>query len=92
MRRFLLAAATATVAVEGIALSVPAHADYIGVGPVGVEVDTGYRSYGYDWDHGPRYRHGWRGAYAYGDDCRVIRDRTVTPSGRVIIQTRKICD
>ncbi len=86
MRRLLLAAATATVAVGGLAMSIPAKADYFGVGPVGVEVDR----YGHDWDH--RWHHGWRGAYAHGGDCRVIRDRTITPSGREIIRTRKICD
>ena len=31
-----------------------------------------------------------RGAYA--GDCRVIRERIETPSGRMIVQTRRICD
>jgi len=25
-------------------------------------------------------------------DCRVTRERTVTPSGRVIVRTHKVCD
>jgi len=28
----------------------------------------------------------------YGADCRVVRERTVTPSGRVIIRTYHVCD
>lgn len=44
---------------------------------------------------GPRHewRDHWRegrGAYAY--DCRIVRERTLMPSGRVIITTRRICD
>jgi hypothetical protein len=31
---------------------------------------------------------GWRRHHA---ECRVIRTRTVTPSGRVIIKTRRSC-
>ncbi len=87
MRKLLLAAATATVALGGIALSVPANAAYFGVGPVGVHVGPDY-----DYGYYHRWHHGWRGAYAYGGECRVIRDRVETPSGRVIFRTRRICD
>ena len=39
---------------------------------------------------GDRYRHdGYR---AYGSDCRVVRERVVTPSGRVIFRTHRTCD
>jgi hypothetical protein len=90
MRNVLLTTATAA-ALSVAAFTVPAGAQaYFGVGPVGVEIgDGGY--YGRDWDHGWRHRH-WRGAYAYGGDCRVIRERIVRPSGRVIFRERRICD
>ena len=91
MRKLLFAAA-ATAALGITALSAPASAQaYFGVGPFGVEVGPGPGHWRHDWD-GPRWRHGWRGAYAYGGECRVIRDRTITPSGRVIVQTRRFCD
>jgi hypothetical protein len=40
---------------------------------------------------GPRY--GWRGDeyYAYGADCPVVRERVVTPDGRVIYRTQRVC-
>jgi len=40
---------------------------------------------------GPRY--GWRGDeyYAYGADCSVVRERVVTPDGRVIYRTQRVC-
>jgi hypothetical protein len=34
----------------------------------------------------------WREGRAAYADCRTIRERTVTPSGRVIMETRRICD
>ena len=46
---------------------------------------------------GPRF--GWRDRYwddgyrAYGAaDCRIVRERVVTPSGRVIVQRHRVCD
>ena len=41
----------------------------------------------YDW----RYRHWHHGYGAYASDCRVIRQRIDTPSGRVIYRSRRIC-
>jgi hypothetical protein len=35
---------------------------------------------------------GWDNYYGDGADCRVVRERTVTPSGRVIIRTYHDCD
>jgi hypothetical protein len=72
----------------------PASAQfYAGAGSGGVGVEVGPFAAGV----GPRY--GWRGHhytdgyYAYGrGDCRVVRERVETPSGRLIFRTRRICD
>jgi hypothetical protein len=90
MKILLVTAAMAAA----LAAATPASAQfYAGAGPGGVGVEVGPFGVGV----GPRY--GWRdpaytnGYYAYGSgDCRVVRERTETPSGRVIIQTRRICD
>jgi hypothetical protein len=42
------------------------------------------------WDGG--YRHRYWNDYAYAGECRLIRERIETPSGRVIIQSRRVCD
>jgi hypothetical protein len=89
MKRIFLAAAA--LAISGAAALTPANAQGVGVqvGPVGVGVgvDAGpYRDGGY------HHRH-WRGdSYGYASECRVIRERTQTPSGRVIVRSRRICD
>ena len=80
--------------------AVPASAQfYAGADPGGVGVQVGPFGLGV----GPRYD-GWHNGYyrdryytdgyrAYGaGDCRVIRERIVTPSGRVIFRTRRMCD
>jgi hypothetical protein len=54
------------------------------VGPVGAGVGVGP----YDGYH---HRH-WRDYGYAASECRVIRERTETPSGRVIVRTRRICD
>ena len=73
----------ATAAAAAVLTAVPAMAQ------VHVYGDEGGIRFGFghhDWrDH---WREG-RGAYA---DCRTIRERTVTPSGRVIMETRRTCD
>ena len=71
----------------------PASAQfYAGAGPGGVGVEVGPFGVGV----GPRYgwdRHYTDGYTAYGSaDCRVVRERIETPSGRVIVKTRRICD
>ncbi len=83
-RPLMIAAALLT-----LGASVPASAQvYFGAGPGGVGVGVGDPYYN-DW--GWRHRHHyWRGDYA--SDCRVIRERIVTPSGRVIYRSRQICD
>jgi hypothetical protein len=79
--------------------SLPAAADfYAGAGPSGVGVQVGPfgvgvgpRFSGHDpyWHDRYYVRDGYR---AYGSaDCRIVRERVVTPSGRVIIQRHREC-
>lgn len=86
----LLIAASAAAALALMAL--PASADYydpapgvgVQIGPFGVGVGPAY-----GW-HDPYWS---RGHYAYGyGECRVVRERAVTASGRVIVEHRRICD
>ena len=73
----------AAFAFVGAAALTPANAQGVDVhvGPVGAGVGVGH--YG--------YHHGYRHNYGYASDCRVIRQRTETPSGRVIVRTRRVC-
>ena len=85
----------ATIATATLGLAAPASAQFFaGADAGGVGVQVGPVGAGM----GPRFSHGWdrgyyRGynAYAYGD-CRTIRQRIVTPSGRVIFKTQRVCD
>lgn len=93
MKKLLLGLTAAAT----LGVAAPASAQvYFGADPGGVGVQVGPIGAGVGpryWDDGWRHRHrGYRAAYAYGEDCRVIRSRTVTPSGRVIVRTRQICD
>jgi len=54
------------------------------LGPVGVGVGPRFSDDRY-------YRRGYD-ANAYDGDCRLIRSRVVTPSGRVVIRTRQVCE
>jgi hypothetical protein len=89
MRNLLMAAATGALLVA----AVPASAQvYMGAGPGGAGVQVGPFGFGV----GPRYDYGyngWRGDeyYAYGADCPLVKERIVTPSGRVIIRTHRSC-
>jgi hypothetical protein len=91
MKKLLIAT---TVAAAALLTTLPASAQfYAGADPGGVGVQVGPLGVGV----GPRY--GWHDGYytdgygAYGaGECRVIRERIVTPSGRAIHQTRRICD
>ena len=95
MKKLLIAAAAAAVVA---AASVPASAQfYARAGPGGVGVQVGPVGAGvgprFGWrDNHWRHSH-WRDGYrAYGAaGCRVIRERTVTPSGRVIMKRTRIC-
>ncbi|MGE5166846.1 MAG: hypothetical protein ACM3IH_22835 [Sphingobacteriales bacterium] len=79
--------AVTALAIAGAAALAPANAQGVGVqvGPVGVGV-------GPYWDDGYHHRYWHNYGYGYADDCRVIRERIETPSGRMIVKTRRICD
>ena len=90
MKKLLIAAASAALLA---AASVPASAQfYVGAEPGGVGVQVGPFGVGvgprYGW-HDPYWRDGYY-AYGYGD-CRIVRERHVTPSGRVIIKRHRVC-
>ena len=53
----------------------------VGVGPGGASVRVG-----------EPHRH-WheRDRYVYRDHCRTVRERIVTPSGRVIYKSTRVC-
>jgi hypothetical protein len=73
----------ATAAAAAVMTAMPAMAQIHVYGNEG-GVRLGFGRH-YDWrDH-------WRGREAYAD-CRIIRERTVTPSGRVIMTTRRTCE
>jgi hypothetical protein len=87
MRKLAFAAAAAAALV----VAVPASAQvYLGADPGGAGVQVGPFGFGvgprYGYrDYGPEY-------YAYGSaDCRVVRERIHTPSGQIVIQTRRVC-
>jgi hypothetical protein len=82
MRRILLlvAAAATTLALA----AAPASAQVrFGAGPGGVEFGFG--------DHDRGWHRGWHD-YGSARDCRVTRERVVTPSGHVIYRTNRDCD
>jgi hypothetical protein len=91
MKKFLIATAVGATA---LFTALPASAQfYAGADPGGVGVQLGPFGVGV----GPRY--GWHdryytnGYYAYAPgECRVVRERTMTPHGHVIYKTRRICD
>jgi hypothetical protein len=90
MKKLLIAAS----AVAMIAATAPASAEFwAGADPGGVGVQVGPLGVGV----GPRF--GWRdryytdGYHAYGrGECRIVRERVETPSGRMIVRTHRICD
>ena len=77
----MLSLAAVTIAAPGYGQEV-----YVGPGRGGVEVGVGPG--GYDRDDWRFRRHRWGEAR---DECRVVRERIETPSGRVIIKTRREC-
>lgn len=63
------------------------------VGPLGVGVGSRFSNDDYDGRRGYYdHRRGYdANAYYSGENCRLIRSRIVTPSGRVIYRTRQTC-
>ena len=88
MKRILFA--VSALAMAGAATLTSANAQvYLGADPGGVGVQVGPLGAG----TGPRYHHRYWHDYAYAPgECRVIRERIVTPSGDVIFRSRRICD
>jgi hypothetical protein len=90
MKKLLFAA----VAAAALGVAAPASAQlYAGAGPGGVGVQVGPFGAGVGPDFGWRHRRwqGAYGAYGYADDCRLVRERVITPSGRRIIRTQRVC-
>lgn len=85
MKRILLT--VSALAIAGAAALTSANAQGVGVqvGPIGAGVGVGPY-----W--GGRYHHRYWNDYAYAGECRVIRERIVTPSGRVIFRSHRVCD
>jgi len=81
------------ISLGALTLAVPASAQvYFGAGPGGVEVGVGGPRYGRYYDDDWRWRQRRLGGdYAYGSNCRVVRERIETPSGRVIFRSRRDC-
>jgi hypothetical protein len=88
MKKLLFGVAAAAL----FAAFTPANAQvYLGADPGGVGVQVGPVGAGVGPDYwGPH--HSWRGDYAYAPGCRFVRERIVTPSGRVIWRSHRICD
>jgi hypothetical protein len=85
MKKLLLAAAAGAA----LLVAVPASAQvYLGADPGGAGVEVGPFGFGV----GPRYNRWHDHDYGYARDCRVFRDRVVTPNGRVIYRTHRDCD
>jgi hypothetical protein len=84
MRKLLFVAG----AVAALVAAVPASAQvFFGADAGGAGVRVGPFGFGV----GPRYgwRDRWQDDYAY---CPLIRERIVTPSGRVIFRVHRVCD
>ena len=71
-----------TAAAAALMIAAPASAQvYFGADPGGVGVQVG------------PFGAGIGTPYSYREpDCRIIRERTVTPNGRVIYRTHRVCD
>ena len=82
----------AAVAAATLGMAAPASAQFfVGADPGGAGVQVGPIGAGV----GPRFwggpYHRGYGAYAYGGDCRLVRERIRTPSGRLILRTHRVC-
>ena len=92
MKRLLFVVAAAAT----LGIAAPASAQvFLGADSGGVGVQLGPLGVGV----GPRFsddryyhRHDYYDANAYyGGDCRLVRSRYVTPRGRVVFRTRRVC-
>ena len=82
MKRLFL---MATIGVALIAAGPALAQVHIGAGPGGVGVEVGPGPHpGWRRDH-------FRDRFAYERGCRVMYERPVTPSGRMISTTRRVC-
>jgi hypothetical protein len=84
----------ATLAAAAVFAAVPASAQvYLGAGPGGAGVQVGPLGFGIGPRYGYRnYDNGYRNYdndYAYG--CPLVRERFVTPRGRVVYRTHRAC-
>lgn len=77
MKTLILGSAVAAA----LLIAAPASAQvYLGADPYGAGVQVGPFGAGV-------------GTYGYRDaDCRIIRERVVTPNGRVIYRSQRVCD
>jgi hypothetical protein len=85
----------AGVAAAALGLAAPASAQVgVGVDHGGVGVQVGPFGAGvgpaYGWGH--RRYHEPYAAYGYARECRTVRERVMTPSGRMITRSQRICD
>ena len=83
MRKLLMAGA----ALATLGVGTPALAQVYDEG-------VGVRAGPFEFGVGPRYDRGWRyhEGYRARAECRVVRERVVTPSGRVIYRSTRTCD
>jgi len=78
----------ATAALSMLVVAVPASAQvFLGADSSGAGVQVGPLGIGV----GPRFSGYYGDGYAYAPDCPLVRERIVTPSGRVIFKTKRTC-
>jgi hypothetical protein len=91
MRKIILA----TLAAAAVLAAVPASAQiYLGGDRGGAGVQVGPLGFGvgprYGYRHYDSYSYGaYGGDYAYG--CPLVRERFITPRGRVIVRMHRSC-
>jgi hypothetical protein len=80
----------ATLAAAAVLTAVPASAQiYLGAGRGGAGVQVGPLGFGVGPRYGYRNYDNYDGGYAYG--CGLVRERYVTPRGRVFYRTHRAC-
>lgn len=72
--------------------ALPASAEVVvRAGPGGVAVGERHHNHGYYVSERRHDRNFYRHHRRHHDDCRTVKTRTTTPSGRVIVRTRRTC-